>query len=74
MEVVSVYDDGSVLSPEIVAMSNNDIIQRFLVGVNNMTALSLQTGIPTACSIPHMIINAFKNLAALSLGTDYKMR
>ena len=47
MEVVSVYDDGSVLAPEIVAMSNDDILKKFLNGVTNMTALSLQTGIPT---------------------------
>ena len=74
MEVHCVYDDGSILTPEVVAMSNEDILKKFLNGVSNMTALSLETGIPTACSIPHMIINAFKNLAAISLGTDYKMR
>lgn len=29
MRVLTVYDDGSMLSPAIVALTNNDIIAKF---------------------------------------------
>jgi len=41
MKVITVYDDGSMLTPEVVALSNDDILKKFSNGVRNMTALSL---------------------------------
>lgn len=73
MEVLSVYDDGSVLSSEIVSMTPDDILKKFSAGVSNIAAMSMELGIPTECAVPHMISNAFKNLAAISVETDYKL-
>lgn len=36
-----------------------------------MTGLSLETGYATELSVPHAIINSFKNLAAIGLETNY---
>jgi len=33
----------------------------------------LELGYVTSAAVPHMIINAFKNLAAISLETGYKL-
>ena len=41
MKVLTVYDDGSILTPEVVALTNNDILAKFSNGVKNMAALSL---------------------------------
>lgn len=38
-----------------------------------MTALSLETGYITPMAVPHMIINAFKNVCGIALETEYKM-
>lgn len=73
MEIISVYDDGSVLTPEVIAISPDDILKKFQTGAANITALSLELGIPTEASIPYMIANAFKNLAAISMETPYKL-
>lgn len=73
MEIIAVYDDGSVLTPEVIAISPDDIIRKFQTGASNITALSLELGIPTEASIPYMIANAFKNLAAISMETPYKL-
>lgn len=37
-----------------------------------MSALSIETGIPTELTIPSLISNAFKNLASIGLSIDYK--
>lgn len=73
MEIVAVYDDGSILTPEVISISPEDILRKFQAGASNVTALSLELGIPTEASVPYMVASAFKNLAAISLETNYKL-
>merc|ERR1711937_992027 len=51
--------------------TNDDIIAKFMLGVRNIASVSLAIGYPTACSVPHSIINGFKNLLAIAVETDY---
>jgi len=74
MEVVGAYDNGAILSKEVCAITPEEILSKFHAGVKNLTALSLQTGIATELSVPHFVINAFKNLAAIGLQIDYKFK
>jgi large subunit ribosomal protein LP0 len=73
MEVKFVYDDGSLLTPEVFKMSPDDILAKFRKGANNLAALSLAVGDVNELSVPHMILNGFKNLAAISLETGAKL-
>ena len=73
MELVSVYDDGSILGQDVLSISPAEILSKFQAGASNITALSLELGIPTEASVPYMIANAFKNLAAISVETTYKL-
>jgi len=74
MEVKFVYDDGSILTPEVFKMSPHDIIAKFQNGVKNMAALSLAVGELNETSVPHILLNGFKNMAAISLETDIKLK
>jgi large subunit ribosomal protein LP0 len=74
MEVKFVYDDGSILTPEIFKMSPDDIIAKFRAGANNLAALSLAVGDVNELSVPHMLLNGFKNIAAISLEADIKVK
>jgi len=67
MEIAYVYDEGTLLTPEIFNMDPNMITGKFCNIANNMAALSLAIGQPNALSVPHMIINSFKNLASIAL-------
>jgi len=74
MEVKFVYDDGSILTPEVFKMSPDDIIAKFRKGVNNLASLSLAVGDVNELSVPHLLLNGFKNIAAISLETDIKLK
>jgi len=74
MEIKYVYDDGSILAPEVFKMSPDDIISKFRKGANNLAALSLAVGEVNELSVPHMLLNGFKNIAAISLETDIKVK
>merc|ERR1712019_207468 len=66
----NVYDEGSVYHPSVLDIKPDDLIQRFLSGVTNIAAVSLAIGYPTTASVPHSIVNGFKNVAAVCLEAD----
>ena len=69
-DILHVYDSGSVFSPDILDITEDDIRARFCEGVANIAAVSLQIGYPTLASVPHSIANGFKNLMAVAAVTD----
>ncbi|XP_002154455.3 large ribosomal subunit protein uL10 [Hydra vulgaris] len=68
--IKQVYDNGSIFSPDILDISDDDIMKKFYSGVANVAAVSLAIGYPTAVSVPHSIVNGFKNVAAVCLEAD----
>merc|ERR1712111_84273 len=55
------YDQGSVFSPEILDITDDDIKDKFMAGVANVAAVCLEIGYPTIASAPHSIANGMKN-------------
>ncbi|XP_074656399.1 large ribosomal subunit protein uL10-like isoform X1 [Tubulanus polymorphus] len=70
LTIYQVYDSGTVFSPEVLDITDEDIRKKFLQGVTNVASLSLQIGYPTIASVPHSIVNGFKNLLSLAAVTD----
>ena len=70
MNVKKVYDEGSVFNPEVLDITPEDIRDRFKKAITNMASVSLASGYITKPAIPHLIANAFKNLAAVTFSTD----
>ena len=67
MKVLSVYDEGSILPQEVLNLDPASLLNKFSSGARNIAGLSLEAGYPISATIPLMISNAFKNIAALSL-------
>ncbi|RVW67402.1 60S acidic ribosomal protein P0 [Vitis vinifera] len=59
--VLSVYDNGSVFSPEVLDLTEEDLMEKFAAGVSMVTSLSLAISYPTLAAAPHMFVNAYKN-------------
>jgi len=71
MTVVQIYDQGNVFPPDVLDVSTDELIDRFLTGVKMIAALSLALNYPTIVSVTHSLVNAYKNLLAIALVTDY---
>lgn len=69
--VTDVYEDGTMYNAEILDMSQDDLLKKFLAGVSKVAAVSLAIGVPTLASLPHIVGNAFSKLIAISLATEY---
>jgi len=71
MTVVQIFDQGNVFPPDVLDVSTDELIDRFLTGVKTVAALSLALNYPTIVSVTHYLVNAYKNLLAIALTTDY---
>jgi large subunit ribosomal protein LP0 len=65
--IQTVYDNGSVFDPAVLDLTEESLVAKFVVGLRNVAAISLELGFPTLASIPHSIANAFKNLVAIAV-------
>jgi len=68
--VQQVYDQGTVFSPKVLDITDDDLFSTFQMGLNNIAAVSLAIGFPTIASVPHSVVNGFKNLLAIAAATD----
>ncbi|KAF5199796.1 60S acidic ribosomal protein P0 [Thalictrum thalictroides] len=69
--VLSVYDNGSVFNPEVLDLTEDDLIGRFAAGVSMVTSLALAISYPTLAAAPHMFINGYKNILSIAVATEY---
>lgn len=72
--IEKVYDSGSCFDPAILDIKDEDIREKFVEGVMNVAGVCLQIGYPTMVSVPHSILNGFKNLLAIAAVTDFTFK
>uniref|UniRef100_A0A6G1SDI5 60S acidic ribosomal protein P0 n=1 Tax=Aceria tosichella TaxID=561515 RepID=A0A6G1SDI5_9ACAR len=68
--VEMVYDSGTIFEPKILDIKPEDLRVKFMEGVSRLAAVCLTIGYPTVASVPHSIVNGFKNLLAVAAVTD----
>jgi len=71
LQVVNVYDNGSVYDPSVLDLSDEDILNKFRAGVSRIASLSLELGFPTMASLPHSLSSAYKNVLSIALETEF---
>jgi len=71
LEPVICYEDRSLFDPSVLDITEDAIFARFSDAVNTVASISLAAGYPTAASVPHSFNNAFKNVLAVAVATEY---
>jgi large subunit ribosomal protein LP0 len=74
LDVVMIYDNGSLYTNEVLDIKDEHIVAKFMQGVATIAAVSLQLQFPTVASVPHSLFNGFKNALAIAVETDYSFR
>jgi len=74
LTVVSIYDDGFILTPEVLDISDNDILASFRQGVTNVACVSLATNTPTIASLPHVLAKGYSDVLSVALETDTNIK
>jgi large subunit ribosomal protein LP0 len=71
MTVVQIYDAGNVFPPDVLDVSQDELLGRFTSGIKQIAAISLAINYPTLASVAHSLVNSYKNLIAVALATEY---
>jgi len=74
LQMVAVYDEGAATDASIIDMSDDVILSKLLVGIGNVASLSMGLHFPSLASFPHVVMNGFKNLLSVALGTEYEFK
>lgn len=74
MHIKKVYDNGQIFDPSVLDITLDSILERFMSSITNMASISLASGYVTKPAIPHVIANAFKNLAAVTFDSEYSFK
>lgn len=74
LQVVQCFEEGSLFDPSILDITEDDVRAKFMEGVVNLTAVSLNIGYPTVVSAPHIVAKGFKNLLAVAAATDINFK
>jgi len=70
LTIKTVYERGTVYDLKVLDMTDDDILHIFRVGVSNIASVGLAIGVPNTATVPHSLINGYKNLLSVSLATD----
>lgn len=69
--VESVYSEGAVFTPDVLDLSQSDLVAKFFNAVRVTAALGLRIGIPNIATLPHSFASAFKKLLAVSVQSGF---
>lgn len=71
LAIEMVVEEGSIFPVAVLDLTDDDIAAGFAAGLRNVAALSLGANFPNNASMPHIIINAYKNVLAVAVATEY---
>jgi len=69
-----VYENGSVYPSEVLDITQDDLLGKFMNGVSKLRALSLAAKWPSELTLSFHIASGFRKLLALSLATNYTFK
>jgi len=69
--VLQIFDQGNVFPPTVLDVTETELLDRFLSSVKTIACISLAINYPTLVSVTHTLVNAYKNLLAIGLETEY---
>jgi len=70
LTVKTVYDNGSVFDPELLNLSDDDVVKSFGASIAQVVAISLATSHLTLPAVPQAVIKAYGNVLAIAVETN----
>lgn len=65
-----VYDNGSLFDAKVLDITDDVLAAKFAEALSRLAAISLAMGYPTAASVPHSVVNAYKVILAVTIQLD----
>jgi len=72
LSVVTVYDNGSVFDPDLLNLTNDDVLKSFGAAISQVVAVSLYSSHLTLPAVPQAVIKAYTEVLAVAIETGTK--
>jgi large subunit ribosomal protein LP0 len=69
--ISQVYDQGQTFSPEVLDISEEQLLKTFSSAIATIASISLAVNFPTLPSVIHSFFNGYKKVLAVAIETDY---
>ena len=70
LEVLEVIEDGDHYSAKVLDITDDDMAAKFSETLNRLTAFAMAAKYPALSTVPHHIVNTFKDVLAVTLGLE----
>ena len=71
MTVSQVYQEGQTFSAGILDVEESQLLDSFSAAIKTVATISLAVGYPTVPSVVHSVVNSYKKVLAVAIGTEY---
>jgi large subunit ribosomal protein LP0 len=71
IHVTSVYENGFIYKANVLDLTKEDLLRKFVSGVSYVACVSLGARYPTLASVVHSVARGYQKLAAIALETSY---
>jgi len=71
MGISQVYDQGNTFPPSVLDIEESQLLKAFTTAINTIACISLAANFPTLPSVMHSVVNSYKNVLAVAIGTEY---
>jgi large subunit ribosomal protein LP0 len=71
MGITQVYDQGNTFPPDVLDISEDQLLKAFSTAVTTIACLSLALNFPTLPSVMHSLVNGYKKVLAVAVETGY---
>ncbi|EFW99532.1 60S acidic ribosomal protein p0 [Grosmannia clavigera kw1407] len=71
MGIAQVYDQGNAFPASVLDIGEEQLLASFQSAIATITSISLALNYPTLPSVIHSLLNSYKNVLAVAIGTEY---
>ena len=71
MGISQVYDQGQTFPPSVLDIGEEQLLATLTQAIATIATISLALGFPTLPSVLHSLVNSYKNVLAVAIGTEY---
>lgn len=71
MGISQVYDNGNTFPPNVLDISEEQLLKAFSSAITTIACVSLAVNFPTLPSVIHSVVNSYKNVLAVAISTEY---
>ena len=74
MAVTKILQDGAVFDAKVLSLTTDTILAKFKNACKTQASLSLGAAYPTSASVPHSLLQGFKNMVAVCADSGYSFK